>query len=61
MNFCKEQGIKDLIRTYTLKKNKVDEKKNRTIVEMTRNIFKAKKLLNEYWGEVVVTTVYLIN
>ena len=37
------------------------ERKNRTIVEMTRSMMKAKGLQTKYLGEVVATTIYLIN
>ena len=30
-------------------------------MEMTRNMLAAKHFPNEYWGEVVATTVYIMN
>ena len=37
------------------------KRKNRTIVEMERIMVKKKGLPTKYWGEVVATTIYLIN
>lgn len=37
------------------------KRKNRTIVEMARSMLKAKRLPNEFWGEAIKATVYLIN
>ena len=37
------------------------ERKNRTVVSMVRAMLKAKDLRRELWGEVVSTTVYIIN
>jgi len=37
------------------------EGKNRTIIEMTRSMLKAKHLPNDYWVEVVTCVMYIIN
>lgn len=45
--FSENQGIhRQLTKSYTLEQNGVAECKNRTIVEMTRRVLKAKNLLN---------------
>ena len=60
--FWKKHGIKkELIASYTPQQNGVAERKNMTIVEMARSMMKEKSLPTEFWGEVVATTVYLIN
>ena len=63
LNFCKTHGIqKQLTARYTPQQNNgIAERKNRTIMEMARNMLVAKHLLNEYWGEVVTTAVYIMN
>ena len=62
MNFFKKNDIKkELTTSYTPQKNGVAERKNKTIVEMTRSIMKAKGLQNEFLGEVVATSIYLFN
>ena len=62
INFCREHSIKkELIASYTPQQNGVARRKNRTIVEMERSMMKEKGLPTEFWGEVVATTVYLIN
>ncbi|MCW6190116.1 hypothetical protein [Klebsiella pneumoniae] len=60
--FFRQKGIKKEITTNcTPQQNGVPKRKNRTIVEISRSMMKEKGLLNEYWGEVVATTIYLIN
>eukprot|EP01018_Ginkgo_biloba_P002020 Gb_37775 [translate_table: standard] len=39
----------------------IAERKNRTIQEMARSMMKAKNIGDEFWGEGVYTTVYLLN
>ena len=46
---------------YTPQQNGVAERKNRTIMEMARNMLVAKHLSNEYWDEAVATAVYILN
>ena len=37
------------------------ERKNMTIVEMERSMVKEKGLTTKFWGEAMVTKIYLIN
>ncbi|KAK1419880.1 hypothetical protein QVD17_29300 [Tagetes erecta] len=61
-SFCKENGIqRQLTAPYTPQQNGVVERRNRTILEMTRSIMKAKKVPNYMWGEGVRHATYLIN
>ena len=57
-----EHGIKrQLTAPYSPQQNGIVERKNRTVMSMVRAMLKAKDLPRELWGEVVSTTVYIIN
>ncbi|XP_039056284.1 uncharacterized protein LOC120199175 [Hibiscus syriacus] len=61
-SFCEEHGLRtELTTPYTPEKNGVAERKNRTVVEMARNMLKAKGLPNQLWAEAVSTAVYLLD
>ncbi|KAE8721974.1 hypothetical protein F3Y22_tig00014728pilonHSYRG00066 [Hibiscus syriacus] len=61
-NFYQEHDIRrELIALYTPEQNGVAERKNRTVVEIARSMFKVKGLSNQLWEEVVTTVVYLLN
>lgn len=61
-NFLKENGIYHQHTTrYTHQQNGVDERRNRTILEMARSMFKSKKLSDTFWAEAVACAVYLLN
>ena len=60
--FCEQAGIQhQLTVTYSTQKNGVNERKNRTVMEMARCLMFEKKLLKEFWAEAVNTSVYLLN
>ena len=60
--YCTEQGIKRQLTTaYTPQQNGVIERRNRTVVEMARCMFKAQGLADPFWAEAVNTTVYILN
>ena len=62
LNFCKTHGIqKKITAWYTPQQNSISERKNKTIMEMARNMLVAKHLPNEYSGEAVATIVYIMN
>ena len=62
IDFCDEQGIKrELTTPYTPEQNGLAERKNRTVIEMTRSMIKEKGLSNSFWAEGVATAVYLLN
>lgn len=62
ITFCEEQGIRrELIAPYTLERNGVVERKNRTMVEMARSMLKARGVPNRFWCEAVATVVYILN
>eukprot|EP00253_Pinus_taeda_P026770 PITA_26770 len=51
----------DFTTRYTLQKNRVAKRKNRTIMDMARSMLKAKHLPNYYWAEAVHCAVYILN
>ena len=62
ISFCSEHGIQRHFSTpYTPQQNGVVERKNCTIVDMTRAMLKNKNLPKVFWGEAVSTTVCLLN
>ena len=62
ISFCSEHEIQRHFSTpYTPQQNEVVERKNRTILDMTRAMLKNKNLPKVFWGEAVSTAVYLLN
>ena len=62
MDFCKYHGIKRQFSAhYTPQQNGVVERKNQTIMNMARSMMKEKHLSNEYWGDAVTCSVYILN
>ena len=60
--YCKQHGIRRQFTTrYTPQQNGVAERKNQTIMNMTRSMLKARHLSNEYWAEAVACDFYVIN
>ena len=60
--FCVEVGIvHQLTVTYSPKKNGVSERKNRTIMEMTRCLLFEKKMPKYFWAKAINTAVNLLN
>lgn len=46
---------------YSPQQNGVVERRNQMVVAMARSLLKARKVPAEFWGEAVVTTIYLLN
>ena len=60
--YCEKNGIKrHLTAPYSPQQNGVVERRNRTLMEMTRSILKHMHVPNEMWGEAVRHSTYLIN
>ena len=60
--FCEEKGIvHEVVAPYTPQQNGTAERKNRTILDMTRSMLKTKSLPKKFWGEAVCTAVYILN
>ncbi|KAG7582944.1 Zinc finger CCHC-type superfamily [Arabidopsis suecica] len=61
-SFCEEFGIKrHLTAPYSPQQNGVVERRNRTMMEMTRSMMKHMHLPNYLWGETIRHTTYLLN
>jgi hypothetical protein len=54
--YCADEGI-----TVVYLQNRVVERRNQTVVAMTRALLKQRRMPTEFWGEAVVTAVYLQN
>eukprot|EP00253_Pinus_taeda_P015702 PITA_15702 len=62
LRFCRENGIhKQFTARYTPQQNGVAEMKNKTIMDMSRSMLKAKHLPNDYWAEAVNCAAYILN
>ncbi|KAA0032987.1 copia protein [Cucumis melo var. makuwa] len=60
--FCVENGIRRTMKVpFTPQQNGVVERKNRTILNMARNMLKCKKMPKEFWAQAVECAVYLSN
>ena len=60
--FCDNNGVRrHLTAPYSPQQNGVVERRNRTLMEMTRSIMKHMKIPNYMWGEAVRHSTYLIN
>ncbi|RVW82656.1 Retrovirus-related Pol polyprotein from transposon RE1 [Vitis vinifera] len=60
--FCEDAGIDhQLTAPYTPQQNGVVERKNRTIMEMTRCLLHEKELPKSFWAEAANTAVFLLN
>ncbi|XP_022570911.2 uncharacterized protein LOC106407057 [Brassica napus] len=61
-DFCEVSGIqRHLTAPYTPQQNGVVERRNRTLLEMTRSILTHMQVPNYLWGEAVRHSTYLIN
>ena len=59
LNLRKTHGIqKQFTARYTPQQNGVAERKNKTIMEMSRNMMEAKHFPNEYWAKAVAICIY---
>jgi hypothetical protein len=62
MEFCQYHGINKHFTThYSPQHNGVVERKNRTIINMAQSMLKEKHIPNEYWGDAVVCSLYILN
>jgi transposase InsO family protein len=60
--WCADQGVRrHLSVPYSPQQNGVVERRNQTVVAMARSILKARGVPAKFWGEAVVTAVYLLN
>ena len=60
--FCEDAGIEhQLTAPYSPQQNGVVERKNRTVMEMTRCLLYDKGLSKKFWDEATNTLVFLLN
>ncbi|KAM1322362.1 hypothetical protein ACFX2F_015335 [Malus domestica] len=60
--FCEDVGLeKQLTMAYSPQHNGIVERKNMTIVEMTKSMMHEKNMPYTFWGETVNISVYLLN
>ena len=60
--FCEEAGIEHQLTTpYSPQQNGVSERKNRSIMEMTRCMLHEKELPKKLWAEAANIVVFLLN
>lgn len=60
--FCEDMGVKRFLTApYSPQQNGVVERRNQTVIAMTRSLLKSSKVPSKYWGEAVTTSVYILN
>jgi transposase InsO family protein len=60
--FCEDNGIvHEVAAPYTPQHNGLAERRNRSLLDMTRSMLKMKKMPNTFWGEAVRTSTYILN
>lgn len=62
VEYCKESGIKrQLTAAYTPHQNGIAERKNRSIMNMTRRMLLEKAVPRKFWPEAVMYAVHILN
>ncbi|KAJ0851519.1 putative RNA-directed DNA polymerase [Helianthus annuus] len=61
-DYLRENGIRHQLTTsYTPQQNGVAERKNRTLMELSRSMMNIKRLPNNYWAEAIACATYILN
>jgi hypothetical protein len=61
-SYCTDEGVQHHYSTsYSLQQNDVVERHNQTVVGMTRALLKQRGMPTVFWGEAVVTAIYILN
>jgi hypothetical protein len=61
-SYCADEGVQCHYSTpYNQQQNGIVERRNQTVVEMARTLLKQREMSAVFWGEAVVTTVYILN
>uniref|UniRef100_A0ACD6AP94 Uncharacterized protein n=1 Tax=Avena sativa TaxID=4498 RepID=A0ACD6AP94_AVESA len=59
---CAESGVqRHLTAPYTRQQNGIVERRNQTVLGLARNMLKDKRVPNLFWGEAVLTAVFILN
>jgi IS30 family transposase len=62
MSYCADEGVQRHYSTaYNPQQNGVIERRNQTVVGMARALLKQRGMPAIFWGEVVVTAIYILN
>jgi len=60
--FCEDNGIvHEVTAPYTPQHNGLAERRNRSLLDMTRSMLEMKKMPNTFWGEAVRIAAYILN
>jgi IS30 family transposase len=61
-SYCADEGVQHHYSvSYSLQQNSVVERHNQTVVGMARALLKQREKPTVFWGEAVVTSVYILN
>jgi hypothetical protein len=61
-SYCVDEGVQRHYSTpYSPQQNSVVERRNQTVVGMARALLKQREMPTVFWGEAVVTAVYILN
>jgi hypothetical protein len=61
-SYCADEGVqRHYFMPYSPQQNSIIERRNQTVVGMARALLKQRGMSAVFWGEVVVTVVYIIN
>jgi transposase InsO family protein len=61
-SYCADEGVqRHYFAPYSLQHNSVVERRNQTVVWMAQALLKQRRISTVFWGEAVVTTVYILN
>jgi hypothetical protein len=61
-SYCTDEGVqRHYSASYILQQNDVIERRNQTVVGMARALLKQRGMSAVFWGEAVVTGVYILN
>jgi transposase InsO family protein len=61
-SYCADEGVQHHYSApYSPQQNGVVERRNQTIVGMTQALLKQRGMFAVFWGETVVTAVYILN
>jgi transposase InsO family protein len=62
VSYCMDEGVqRHYSASYSPQQNDIIERHNQTAVGMARALLKQREMPTVFWGEVVVTTVYILN